>query len=259
MNVRVLSIALLLPAAMLLSACHDPRAKGAPMTTEEREVEPFKSIEMRGDARLEIAVGKEESLMLQGRSGYIRRISTSVRGDTLYIRSKRRDWLWTDGDPRVTIRITVPELESLRLRGGNDVQLAGFDGGESRIRVEGAAHIHGEGRLDELTVHMSGAGYADFSKLVADEAKVIVDGVGSVHVNSKESLDARMKGVGAIFYSGNPSDVNTEMKGLGTIARRDPADAGKPSERAPEIDPDKLQPEYEKEPQVERIESTEVI
>jgi hypothetical protein len=137
------------------------------------------------------------------------------------------------------------------------VRLDGFDGGESRIKIEGAAHIKATGRLDELTVRMSGAGHADMSKLVANEAKVTVDGVGSVYVNTKESLEATMNGVGAILYSGNPREVNTEMNGLGTIAHRDGADRKR--EREPQIDPEELQPEYEREPQLERIESTEVI
>jgi hypothetical protein len=195
---------------------------------------------------------------LEGRGSYIHRISTEVRGDTLYIRSKRRDWLWTDGDPRVTVRITAPHLQSLSLRGGNDVRLAGFDGGESRIKVEGAAHIEATGQLDELTVRMAGAGHADLSKLVTNQASVTVDGVGSVYVNTKESLDATMNGVGAIFYSGNPREVNTSMNGLGKIARRDPDDRRK-RHVEPQIDPDQLQPEYEKQPRLENIESTEVI
>jgi hypothetical protein len=264
MNVaRALYVTPLLAVALLLSACDEPRSRNAPVRTEEREIEPFNSIDLRGDARLEITVGSNETLALEGRAGYIERISTQVRGDTLYIRSKRRDWLWTEGDPRVTIRISVPSLESLRLRGGNDVRLDGFDGGASKIKIEGAAHIVATGQLDELTVRMSGAGHADLSKLIANEAKVTVDGVGSVYVNTKESLDATMNGVGAILYSGNPREVNTAMNGLGTIARRDRADQESGHEPGPEIDPkidpDELQPEYEREPQLERIESTEVI
>ena len=122
------------------------------------------------------------------------------------------------------MKITVPELESLEVEGGNDVRLTGFAGGETKIRAAGAAHIIAEGHLDELTVRMAGAGHGDFSRLVADEAKVIVEGVGSVIVHPKETLDATMNGVGAILYTGNPREVNTRMNGLGTIARRDSKD-----------------------------------
>ena len=71
---------------------------------------------------------------------------------------------------------------------------------------------------------MAGAGHGDFSRLVADETKVVVEGVGSVIVHPKDTLDATMNGVGAILYTGNPREVNTRMNGLGTIARRDAKD-----------------------------------
>lgn len=124
----------------------------------------------------------------------------------------------TGGRPRVTVRITLPGLESLKVEGGNDVRLAGFKGGESNIRIEGAAHIKARGRLDELTIHMTGAGHADFGNVIADAAHVTVIGVGSVYVHPQDTLDATMNGVGAILYSGSPRQVNTHMNGIGTSA-----------------------------------------
>jgi hypothetical protein len=250
------TIALSLTAVILLSGCDEAQSPHTSRHTEQREVEPFKAIDLRGDARLEITVGKDETLVLEGPEASMRRISTRVRGDTLHIRSKR-DWLWTDGDPRVTIRITVPRLEALELRGGNDARLAGFSGGTSRIRIEGAAHIEATGRLDQLTVRMSGAGHADLSRLVANKASVTVDGVGRVYVNSLESLDATMNGVGAILYSGNPRVVNTSMNGLGTIARRDGASQRRASDGRRASHPDVS--ERERRRLLERVESTEVI
>jgi hypothetical protein len=80
--------------------------------------------------------------------------------------------------------------------------------------------------------------------LVANEATVTVDGVGSVIVNPRDSLDATMNGVGAILYTGSPSRVNTRMNGLGTIGQRDPKRPDAPKK----VDPETLQPEYEEEP-----------
>jgi hypothetical protein len=162
---------------------------------------------------------------------------------------------------RITLKITVPKLDSLQVEGGNDVRLTGFDGGETHIRAAGAAHILADGHLNELTVRMSGAGHGDFSRLIADDAKVIVEGVGSVIVHPKDTLDATMNGVGAILYTGNPREVNTRMNGLGTIARRDPKDVQQEDQADAPVDPDSLQPEYEKPKQkpASASDSTEVI
>jgi len=253
---------LIVASATLLSACddRDDRRSRGPSRAETREVESFDSIDMRGAARLEITVGKPESLVIEGRASSIERVETEVRGDTLYIESKPRDWFMSNNRRRITVKITVPELESLEVEGGNDVRLTGFAGGETKIRASGAAHIIAEGHLEELTVRMAGAGHGDFSRLVADEAKVIVEGVGSVIVHPKDTLDATMNGVGAILYTGNPREVNTRMNGLGTIARRDSKDDPDTEDRDDvPVDPEDLKPEYEAPKQKPAVETTEVI
>lgn len=258
---RAAGLLLIVASTALLSACDDGddrRARG-PSGSETREVGSFDSVDMRGAARLEITVGQPESLVLEGRSASIERVETSVRHNTLYIESKPRDWFMSNNRRRITVKITVPKLEQLEVEGGNDVRLSGFDGGETRIRASGAAHIQAEGRLDELTVRMSGAGHGDFSRLVADETKVVVEGVGSVIVHPKDTLDATMNGVGAILYTGNPREVNTRMNGLGTIARRDSKDDDEERPDAPAVDPETLQPEYEAPKQKQASDSTEVI
>ncbi len=228
---------------LLLAGCGDhdrPRDRDrrdrGPVQSETREVGQFGAIDMEGAARLEIEVGPRESVVIEARQRTLERIRTEVRGDTLHITSRTSGWFVGEGRSRATIRITVPALESLSVEGGNDVRLSGIDGGALSIRAEGAAHIKGEGRLEELTVQMSGAGHVNLSRLVANDARVTVDGVGSVYVNPKDTLDATMNGVGAILYVGAPGKVNTRMNGLGTIARREPKDLETEAEESTEAD-----------------------
>ena len=257
-------------AVCLLVGCDHRKDAGGPVTTETREVADFDSIEMEGAARLEITVGAKESVIVEAHDDIIARVKTEVHGDTLHIRSKPKDWFIADGKPRVTIRISVPELESLEVEGGNDVRLSGIDGGDTKIRAGGAVYIRAQGHLDELTVHLAGAGHADLSDLIANEVKVTVDGVGSVYVHPKDSLDATMNGVGAILYSGSPREVNTRMNGLGTIGQHKESDrrrnddwndkdADEPQPDEP-VNPDTLQPEYEDTDQKKPVkDATEVI
>jgi hypothetical protein len=207
-----------------------------------RDVSEFQALDVSGATRLDIAIGSPTSVEVEGRDPFLKNLSTEVRDDTLYIESKRRDWVAIGTSPRVSIRITVPKLTALKLAGGNDVDLRGFAGGNMSLRIEGAANIDGAGYLDELTVFMAGAGHADLSKLTAKSTKVTVAGVGSVFVHPEESLDATMNGVGAIFYAGSPRNVNTRVNGLGTIGQRGSDE--KPATKKP-LDPDQLQPEYE--------------
>jgi hypothetical protein len=243
-------------AALALSGCDHDRSDRGPVQSETRDLGSFNSIEMKGAAKLEIVVGEPVSVVITGRESAVRRVETHVRGDTLHIKSKPRDWIIGAGTPHITLQIKLPKLESLRVEGGNDVELSGFDGGDSNIRTAGAAHIKAKGRLRALTVRLSGAGHADLSELIADDATVTVDGVGSVIVHPRDKLDATMNGVGAILYVGTPRRVSTRLNGLGTIEQGEPkdkeedADAEPQVEKAPprEADPEKLQPERDDKP-----------
>lgn len=243
---------------LLTSGCGEQSDKWTdkgPLVSERREVESFHAIDMAGAAKLEITVGEPVSVQISGHEGAVQRVETSVSGDTLHIKSRARDWVITNNNSRLTLRITVPKLESLQLEGGNDVNVAGLHGGDTTIRAAGAANIRADGDLERLTVRMTGAGHADLSKLAAADATVTVDGVGSVIVNARESLDATMNGVGAIFYTGAPQRVNTRMNGLGTIAQRGEGESTESEkEKATEqpVDPDSLQLERE-EPKREKV------
>jgi hypothetical protein len=262
---RAAGLLLMVACAGMLSACDgvdDRRGSSGPSRTETRDVGSFNAVQMSGAARLEITVGKAESLVLEGRAASIERVKAEVRHNTLIIESKPRDWFMSNNRRRITVRITVPRLESLQVEGGNDVRLTGFDGGESNIQASGAAHIFAEGHLAELTVRMAGAGHGDFSRLIADQAKVVVEGVGSVIVHPKDTLDATMNGVGAILYTGSPREVNTRMNGLGTIARKEAKDLDDDDDDDDAIDPKDLQPEYAEpkhKPKKPTSDSTEVI
>jgi len=222
--------------ALLLAGCdgaRDDTDRGPPVS-EHRDVGSFDSISLEGAARLEINIGEPMSVLVSGNQKAVARVETSVSGGTLRIKNKARDWVIRN-NPRLTVQVTLPKLESLELEGGTDVSLAGLHGGDTTIKAAGAVNIEAHGELDELTVRLAGAGHADLSKLAVTDAKVTVDGVGSVIVNPRESLDATMNGVGAIFYTGSPRKVNTRMNGVGTISRQDSSEGSKTE---PEVEPE---------------------
>lgn len=250
-------------AMLAMTGCREHDIDRGRMVNETRDVGEFTSISLRGSAELQVKIGAERSVAIEGPERTLKRLATEVNDNTLYIHTSNREWVFPGGgNQRLLIKVTTPQLSELRIEGGNDVRLQGFNGGRSMIDIEGAAHLKADGRLDDLIVHMAGAGHADLKNLVAGNATVTVDGVGSVYVNSTNTLDATMNGVGAILYSGSPREVNTSMNGVGTISRdrdrkhgEDDEDSDEePDVEAPEppqppkppLDPEKLQPEYEK-------------
>ncbi len=234
----VMVLTLALAAAGLTGCSRDEPRAGAASIQQHRDVAQFDALELEGAAQLQIRVGEPASLVIQGSAAAVERVQADVYGSTLRISSKPRNWFTNQSKPGVTLLIGVPRLASLRVEGGNDVHMTGFDGGDTQIRASGAVHLRGEGRLDLLNMRLSGAGHADLSELLAQHVKVTVDGVGSVVVHPQEALEATMNGVGAIFYEGNPRHLSTQMNGVGTIGQR--RDKDDDTRQPGEVDPDIL-------------------
>ncbi len=249
----------LLAAIFILGALTACSEDHGPVEVQARKLGAFNAVDVEGAASLQIAIGSPASVELEGGANVLDRIDTEVRDETLYIRTRVRDWFIREGQPRTTVRITLPRLNSLRLGGGYEASLVGFAGGESHVKVEGAVKIKASGHLDQLTLHLAGASTANLSELTAANARVSVDGVGRVVVHATETLDATMNGMGAIHYIGNPREVRTRMNGLGTIGRQDSEQGEPESESKPELDPEKLQPEYDEAAQWKKGGETEVI
>lgn len=249
---RLLPLMAALAVLALLSACS--RHTG-PIHIEEREVAEFQGLDIEGGSRLEISVGDAQRVQVEAPQSVLDHIETDVRDGTLYVRTRAKHWVVGAAQSRITIRVAVPRLDALRLAGGHRASIKGFAGGESKIDVEGAVKLDARGRLDQLTVHLAGAGTANLSELTAAAAQVTVDGVGRVIVHPTETLDATMNGLGAIHYIGSPREVRTRMNGLGSIGRQDGAETKAPIE----LDPDTLQPEYDERDQWKKGGETEVI
>lgn len=250
----------LLACAAWLGGCgheHEHAPRG-PVTTESRDVAKFDSIQLRGSAQLRVIVGEPQAVEIEAHQDVLKRLETEVSGGTLRIHTSKEGAFAGRGPLVITVK--VPELTSLQLKGGNDVRVSGFDGGNVAIEIEGAANLKAAGQVDELKVHMSGAGRADLRSLVAKDGTVVVKGVGSVHVHATDSLDATMNGVGAILYSGSPRQVQTSMRGVGTISKdtdrsSDDEDEDWDVDVDPDLDPDpdprnridlrSIEPEYE--------------
>ena len=142
-----------------------------------------------------------------------------MSGDTLVIDvAKSRGWFSEHG--RLKIIVTTPVLKSLESNGAGDIEINGLNGGDHELSLAGAHNVKAEGRVNKLTIELSGAGNVDYDKVVAADARVTVNGAGNVEVQATQSLRAEVNGVGAVRYSGDPGKVESELHGLGAITRR---------------------------------------
>jgi hypothetical protein len=209
--------AIALPAALALAGCAGP--DNGPPVSQERGLDAFHSIDLRGAAELDVLVGARQSVVIQAPAATQARITTTVVNGMLIVESEHSGW-WRPRSGKLTVRITLPKLNALALNGAGRISVSGLAGGATSMVLSGAGDLEASGSLDTLTARLNGAGNADLSHLTATDATVALNGAGNLVVNATHGLDARLNGVGSISYLGSPSQITTEINGIGNISAR---------------------------------------
>ena len=198
--------------------------------TETRELGEFTRINMRGIGKIYINQGKEQKVVIEGDEISINRITTNVTDGKLVI-DVGRDLVekltagfdfFSSSDIR--FHITVKELEELEITGAAEVEVKDIKAKDLRLKMTGAssvkvfdlnadslkAEIPGAGKIavngkvNDLSVTLTGAGNFSGHKLKSKKAKVTMSGVGSAQLWVTGELDVTITGVGSVEYYGNP-------------------------------------------------------
>jgi hypothetical protein len=185
--------------------------------TERREVELFDSIDMRGPVDLVVRIGTPQRVEVVGDDNLVGRCLTTVDDGRLKVRMERGSYRFTRG---ISVAVTVPALEAIRVAASSDVAIHDYSGADLRLAVSGSGDISASGTVDRLRAVVSGSGDLDLADLVARTATVSVSGSGDVHVHATESLDAVISGSGDVRYGGRPV-TSLQITGSGTIRPRD--------------------------------------
>ena len=197
----------------LLAAC----AGGAdsPVTTEQRGIDAFHSVDLHSAAELQIEVGPATSLSVTAAADALREIETTVTNGMLKIDGGAG---WPGGGSReIKVHITMPALNAVAVNGAGDVTIDGAHGGPLALVVQGAGSIRASGDAESLNARVKGAGDMDLSKLVVGDATIVVTGAGHMSSHVTGTLVAEINGAGEIEYGGNPIQVDKRITGAGSI------------------------------------------
>ncbi|HMA11199.1 MAG TPA: DUF2807 domain-containing protein [Steroidobacteraceae bacterium] len=192
-------------------------ADSGPVRTENRAVEAFHAVELRGAAQMDVEVGKGPALSITAGERVLQGTSTQVRNGVLVVLIRERGG-WFQRGPAAKLRIQAPTLDSVQISGAGDFNLHAVSGDRLDISVQGAGKLEADGTIGKLTARIDGAGSADLTKLAATDADVAVNGAGNLDVHATGILNAEVNGVGSISYSGNPQKVVPSVHGVGSIS-----------------------------------------
>lgn len=223
----------------------------AHIQTETRQVSGFERVSIRGNTcstQLFITQGEQEGLTIEAPPEYLDRLRSQVKDENLTIRLQG-SWLQEMEDalatclnrPHIVYYLQVRKLTSLEVQCAYRVHASRIETPHLRLRLNGT----GDFKLDWLSaetleVHHSGAGTLRISGQV-EQQNVLLDGVGSylafgldsqcarvrltgaglARVRANQELDASLRGVGVLEYSGQPR-VSHRISGAGRVVQITP-------------------------------------
>ncbi len=185
-----------------------------------RTTPAFDAVNARGPFDLEIEAGKAHSLKISGDPRLFDRITTEVVDGRLSITFKSENKnLQIKELPH--IRVTLPTLRQLTEEGAGQTVLVNIDSKRLDINYKGAGRLAASGKVQDLTLEARGVGEVDVKSLIAQDANVDFEGVGSVKVYASGRLDILAGGIGDLTYYGKPRVLNKSVSGFGSIAAGD--------------------------------------
>jgi hypothetical protein len=208
-------LVILLTVSALICGCKFGRgiAGSGNRKTEKRELKSFSAIDTSGAYEINITCQKPASFEIEADDNILPLIKTEVRDGVLFVSNDQE----YHSSKSPTLRISLPEVNSVSSHGAGDVKIADANGSDLSLKSTGAANIDATGKAKNLTISSTGAGNIDTSKLTAEKAKVDATGAANVDVYASEQLDVSVSGVGSVTYSGNPKVVNKSVSGIGSV------------------------------------------
>ena len=182
---KKLALALTLVLSLLiLSGCTKVRGSGV-RKTEKRDLPAFTSIETSGAFEVEVNCQKPASFEIEADDNIVPLIKTEVRNGVLHV-SNTKSYSTSGG---IVMRITVPDLESVRSTGAGKFRVSDVKNENFEVRSTGAAQVVVAGQSKSVKISSTGAGKIDAHNLRASNADVNVTGAASVEVHATDELE----------------------------------------------------------------------
>lgn len=214
-----------------------PVTYGQSTVKENRDLKGFTKISYGISGNLNIKIGPQFSVVLEGEKEDLREVITEVSDGRLRIRMG--NWRF-NFDEKVNAYVTLPELTGISISGSgraeildpiknaDDLELSVSGSGklytkelevdefDCSISGSGDIIIIGAGSADSGEISISGSGSYNAPDFEIDHLEVSVSGSGSCLCKAGDSLTARISGSGNVTYKGDPK-IDARVSGSGHV------------------------------------------
>ncbi len=221
--------------AFLFASCEKVVGEG-PVVTENRTKGEFSGIDLRVSGNVYYTQSPEYKIEVSAQQNILDVLETYVSNNKLVIKYENDVRVRRHED--ITVNISAPDLNSLRVSGSGNISTTGMlkpnsmdmdVSGSGNINVANIttnyieANISGSGNIKvqngtaaEEKLKISGSGNLDLMNVAAKTATTTTSGSGDTKVKVSERLNVTISGSGSVYYIGQPA-INTSISGSGKV------------------------------------------
>ena len=183
------------------------------LISENRELSSFNSINLMGSMNVNINTSNEFNCTITGDDNIIPIVKTKVTNNNLQI-STNKNYSSTN---ELVVNVNVPNYDKASITGSGDMNLINFKNENLSLNIAGSGNITGNGDVQTLTVKINGSGNIMLKDLKSKTTNITINGSGDAIFWASESISAVVNGSGSMKYYGNPTNVNSDVNGSGSI------------------------------------------
>lgn len=200
-------------------------------------VENFESVKVVGPFSLSIAQGEEFRVALSGKQYKMDEIEVTEKDGVLVVAYKEEDLDMYNDYRKVKLRIIMPNLTSLSIKGATVGDIAGFEEEKMYLRLSAASELTVDSDINFLEVklssastlnligkgalleaNLSSAAQLDSYKYNVENVTVKVSSAANAKVYASETLSIKASTLGDVRYRGEASVTRQSTSTLGNIS-----------------------------------------
>lgn len=186
------------------------------------ELRDFEGVSLGGPDTLLVRQGETWSVQVEGDPAAIEKLDIYVRDRVLHVERRWRRGGWANDDEGATVRVTVPRLDRVSLRGSGDIHIDRMTGDDMRVSlagsgdlriddmagrlahfsVAGSGSVFARGTVEASHVSVAGSGAVLADQLEAAWTHVSIAGSGDAHVHASEGARVSIVGSGDAMIRG---------------------------------------------------------
>lgn len=208
------------------------------LAQETRQLEAFTALEVGDAYEVILQKGSTHEARIEGDGEELERLQIETKGNTLVIERDGYSWRQRSSG-RVTIYLTYTSLDEIEVSGAStlsaketlnakslQLEVSGastvtlqVDLNRLNAEVSGASTVRLSGTAQEHWIDVNGASTYSAGDLKATAVDIEASGASSAKVWAEEKIDARSYGASSVRYGGNPTNVDSDTSGAGSVKK----------------------------------------